>query len=443
MAGRVLRRAAKAAAAGFLHYSGARKAMAAYRRSQSGGRRILIVSYHRVVSDFTGELQRSIPGLLISQETFRRHLEQAHAAGFELASIGDAVDVMEGRRAAKKDLFVVTFDDGYRDVYRYAYPVLKQMGVPAITYLPTAFINTDKRFNHDRLFHLLRCVQERRFRPDYSTMPGPSVQLLGPILSGQKTTSAALDDFIGEHPTRVLTGIIDALEQQLGGGSDLMPEQGDVMNWDEVRQMARDGFEFGAHTLGHTVLTLEPTAVVEKEIVESKQTIEREVGVQVKDFAYCNGWYSDEMIRVLKQNGFRSGVTTEDLPNRVGGDPFALKRKVMWENFSLGMMGDYSSSLTVCQFDDCFGVLGMSHPVLGHRPHILSPAVSGAPNILVQEAAAAEIALAKATPVEVVDVTAPVIVTDPRVAAAVTGAQVVVAPNVALAPEAAQPEELQ
>ena len=70
-----------------------------------------------------------------------------------------------------KDLFVVTFDDGYRDVYRYAYPVLKQMGVPAITYLPTAFIDTDKRFNHDRLFHLLRKVQDRRFRPDFDTMP--------------------------------------------------------------------------------------------------------------------------------------------------------------------------------------------------------------------------------------------------------------------------------
>jgi peptidoglycan/xylan/chitin deacetylase (PgdA/CDA1 family) len=367
--GKVLRRAVKAAAAGVMHYSGLRKAMAAYRRAQSGGRRILIVSYHRVVSDFTGELQRSIPGLLISQETFRRHLEEAHAAGFELASIGDAVDVMAGRRIAKKDLCVVTFDDGYRDVYRYAYPVLKQMGVPAIIYLPTAFIGTDRRFNHDRLFHLLRRVQERHYRPLYDALPAPSLELLGPILSGQKTVSAALDDFIGEHPTRVLTDIIDALERQLGGGPDLVPEQGDVMNWDEVRRMARDGFEFGAHTLGHTVLTLEPTEVVEREILESKRTIEREVGITVRDFAYCNGWYSDEIIRVLSSNGFRSGVTTEDFPNRIGGDPFTLKRKVLWENFSLGLTGDYSSALTGCQLDDCFGVLGMNHPVPGKRPH--------------------------------------------------------------------------
>lgn len=372
-AGQVVRRVAKAAAAGAMHYSGARRAMAAWRRYQSGGRRILIVSYHRVVADFTGELQRSIPGLLISQETFRRHLEEAHAAGYAFASIGDAVDVMAGRRTTKQDLFVVTFDDGYRDVYRYAYPVLKQMGVPAIQYLPTAFVGTDRRFNHDRLFHLVRRAMERRFKPLYDAMPPAAPALLEPVLAGHKSLSASLDDFIGEHPTATLTALIDALEQQLGGGADLVPEQGDVMGWDEVRRMARDGFDFGAHTLGHTVLTLESPETVEREILESKRCVEREVGIEVKDFAYCNGWYSDEVIRVLARHGFRSGVTTEDFPNQIGGDPFTLKRKVLWENFSLGALGDYSSALTACQLDDCFGVLGMSHPVPGKRPQLWGP----------------------------------------------------------------------
>jgi peptidoglycan/xylan/chitin deacetylase (PgdA/CDA1 family) len=347
-----------------------RKAMAAYRRSKSGGRRILIVSYHRVVGNYMGELQRSIPGLLISQETFRRHLEEAAAAGYEFGGIGDAVDVMTGRKVAKRDLCIVTFDDGYRDVYRYAYPLLKRMGVPAIIYLPTDFIGTKRRFNHDRLFHLVMLARKRGFRPYFSALPGPALELLGPVFSGKKTLSAALDDFIGEHPAGVLLEVIEALEQELGGGPDLLPEQGDIMDWDEVRQMARDGFDFGAHTLGHTVLTLEPPEVVAHEIVASKLAIEREVKIQVKDFAYCNGWYSDEIISVLKANGFRSGVTTEDFPNRIGGDPFTLKRKVLWENFSVGMLGDYSSALTGCQLDDCFGVLGMSHPVPGRRPHL-------------------------------------------------------------------------
>jgi peptidoglycan/xylan/chitin deacetylase (PgdA/CDA1 family) len=374
----------KVATAGLLHYSGLRKAMAVYRRGQSGGRRILIVSYHRVVSDFTGELQRSIPGLLISQETFRRHLEEAAAAGYEFGTIGDAVDVMAGRKVAKKDLCIVTFDDGYRDVYRHAYPIMKQMGVPAIVYLPTAFIGTNRRFNHDRLFHLVCKARDWRFNPYFAPLPPSTVELLGPVMSGKKTPSAALDDFIGEHSSRELLEIIESLEKLLGGGPELMPEQGDLMGWDDVRTMAKDGFEFGAHTLGHTVLTLEPPEVVEREIVESKLAIEREVPIQVRDFAYCNGWYSDEIIRVLAANGFRSGVTTEDLPNRIGGDPFTLKRKVLWENFSIGMLGDYSSALTGCQFDDCFGVLGMSHPVPGRRTHLTGP-MTGANQLRVTE----------------------------------------------------------
>ena len=374
----MVRRAMKAVAAGVLHHSGLRKVMAAWQRHQAGGRRILMVSYHRVVNDFTGELQRSIPGLLISQETFRRHLEELGAAGYQFATMGEALDVMAGKRTTEKDLCVVTFDDGYRDVYRYAYPVLKELGVPAITYLPAALIGTEERFNHDRLFHLLHRAVARGYQPRFDVLPGPTAQLLDTVLSGRTRVSAALDDFIGQYPTDTLVETIRALEERLGSGPDLLPEQGDLMNWDEVRRMVRDGFDFGAHTLGHRVLTHEPLATVEREVRESKAIIERETGITVRDFAYCNGWYSDELIRVLVRNGFRSAVTTEDMPNRIGGDPFTLKRKVLWENFSLGVGGEYSPSLTACQMDDCFGMLGLRGPVPGRRPQLAETASSHA-----------------------------------------------------------------
>ncbi len=376
--GGIVRRVMKDVAAGVVHHTGIRKAMSAWRRHSSGGRRINIVSYHRVVADFTGELQRSIPGLLISQETFHRHLEEAHAAGYEFVSLGDALEVMAGRRRATKDLFVVTFDDGYRDVLRYAVPVLKQMGVPAITYLPVGLVGTSRRFDHDRLYHLVNLCRIRRFKPFYGTMLPEAAALLEPILSGRLSPSSALDDFIAVHPSAVLGRVIDALEEQLGKGSEVTPEQGDVMSWEDVRGMARDGFDFGAHTVGHSVLTLEPAEVVDLEVRTSKETIEREIGRPVRDFAYCNGWYSEEVISSLVKHGFRSAVTTEDLPNSINGDPFSLKRKVLWENFSQGIAG-YSSALTACHLDDVFGVLGMSHPVMGKRSQVqqLIPATEG------------------------------------------------------------------
>jgi peptidoglycan/xylan/chitin deacetylase (PgdA/CDA1 family) len=361
-----VRTAAKATAATAMHYTGLRRAMARVRRAQAGGRRILMVSYHRVVEDFTGEVARSIPGLLISKETFRRQLQDARAAGYELVSLSFALDVLAGRQVARRDLCVVTFDDGYADVYRNALPILKEMGVPAILYLPASMIGTDRRFNHDRLFHLVGILRARKVKPLYDSLPPTAAALLEPVLGSQRTLSSALDDFIGEHPTRSLTELIDALERQLGGGPELRPEQGDPMSWDEARSWVNQGFDVGAHTLDHTVLTLEDLTGIRRELVDSKQILEAELRRPIRDFAYCNGWYSDLIIQELVKAGYRSAVTTEDFPNILGGDPFTLKRKVLWENFSAGVVG-YSAPLTSCHLDDAFGLLGVSHPVPGRR----------------------------------------------------------------------------
>lgn len=363
-----MRRAIKSVAVSAIHHSGVRRGMVAFRRLQAGGRRILILSYHRVVEDFAGELRRSIPGLLISGETLRRHVEEAHAAGYELVPLGEALEVMAGMRFARKDLCVITFDDGYRDVYRHGFPILRRMGVPAVLYLPAALIGTPARFKHDRLFHLLQLLRARGQRPASEALPAEAAALLEPVLEGRTTVPAALDAFIGAHRTQVLDEVIEALERVLGGGAGLLPEQGDLMDWDEVRAMAKAGVEIGAHTLGHRVLTFEDEATIRHELAESKRWIEREVGRKVEHFAYCNGWYSDAIIRALVQEGYRSAVTTEDLPNRMGGDPFTLKRKVLWENFSIGMGGGYSAAMTGCSLDDVFGMLGVHRAVLGKRP---------------------------------------------------------------------------
>jgi peptidoglycan/xylan/chitin deacetylase (PgdA/CDA1 family) len=373
MQGPMGRRVAKTLAANVLHYSGLRRALAAIRRSQSGGRRILILGYHRVVADFTGELQRSIPGLLISIETFRRHLLEARAAGYAFCSLDHALEVMAGRRTSARDLCVITFDDGYRDVYRYAFPVLREMGAPATIYLPAGYVGTERRFDHDRLFHMAQVLTAKKQRPLYEGLPAFAPELLEPILTAALSPSAALDAFIAEHSSSDLQDLIGALERQLGGGPELVPEQGDVMSWDEAREMAAAGVDFGAHTVNHAVLTLVDPAVAVREIIESKQIIERELGRPVTSFSYPNGWYSDGIVAALVRAGFRAAVTTEDLVNRIGGDPFALKRKVLWENFSIGMTGEYSAYLTGCHFDDVFGVLGVTRPVLGK--HVLAEAI--------------------------------------------------------------------
>src|SRR5439155_9981191 len=148
------RRAVKGAAALALHWSGARELLSTVQRRAVGGRRVLILSYHRVVKDFALEEKRSLASLNIAQDTFRRHLEVLQET-HDIVPLDDALSVLDGSRAAARDVAVITFDDGYRDVYTHAFPVMCDMRVPAVVYVPSALIGTERRLGHDRLYAAL------------------------------------------------------------------------------------------------------------------------------------------------------------------------------------------------------------------------------------------------------------------------------------------------
>lgn len=348
--GLAARRFLKGVMAQLLHHLGGRDAVSAIRRVRSGGRRVAIVSYHRVVEDFSEEVKEAIPGLLIAKETFRRQLEAAWRAGYQFASLAEGLEVLSGKRQAAKDLLVVTFDDGYRDVVQNAVPLLERMGVPATIYLPSGLIGTGRRLLHDQLYLLLRAQFSR---------------VGGNLAEARQGLCAALDALIADRPAGTLAELAQTLSTKLG----VSPEaaRGELLDWDEARWLSRRGFSLGAHTVEHVVLTHEQPARIDQELAESKAQIERETGSPVLDFAYCNGWYSNEVISSLVRNGYRSAVTTEDLPNVLGADPYTIKRKVLWEGASLGALGRFSDALAACQFDDVFGFLGLRRPVLGRR----------------------------------------------------------------------------
>src|SRR5438309_1764911 len=123
--------AAKAACASALHFSGARWALSHLARRAAGGRRTLILAYHRVVEDFDAEATRAIPGLLVGAKTFERHLAEVRRAGYELGTLADALELNAGIRRSPRDVAVLTFDDGYRDNHDIAFPLLQKHGAPA------------------------------------------------------------------------------------------------------------------------------------------------------------------------------------------------------------------------------------------------------------------------------------------------------------------------
>jgi len=356
------KQAAKSFCAAAIHYTGLRSAMASATRAASGGRRTLILAYHRVVEDFEAESQQVIPGLLVSAKTFERHITEVRRAGYELVSLAEALEVNAGLKRAKRDVAVLTFDDGYRDNYEVAFPLLQKHGVPATIFLPTAFIGSDQRLPHDRLFHLLKLAHLRAARS------GGINKLVGAdpwSLALTRPPIEAIDQVIGQWPHHDVLRMIDALAKRLD--EPAQPERGALLDWDACRTMSKAGITFGAHTVNHVPLHHEDPVSLERELRESRLAVERELGVPCRDFAYPNGYYSKGIIRALVRSGYRSAVTTEDAANRIGGDPFRLCRKTLWENHSRGLNGAYAPALLACQLDGVFRLLGMQRPVVGDR----------------------------------------------------------------------------
>ncbi len=86
------------------------------------------------------------------------------------------------------------------------------------------------------------------------------------------------------------------------------------MTWDEIRAAIADPLcTIGAHTLTHARLTLHDEATVRRELLQSKQAIEREIGRPVVHLAYPfgdSGSARQREFNIARECGYETAVTT-------------------------------------------------------------------------------------------------------------------------------------
>jgi peptidoglycan/xylan/chitin deacetylase (PgdA/CDA1 family) len=115
-------------------------------RRRISGRKpaIPILMYHSIADeDETGV--RPYYRTATSPAVFAMHMQYLHNHGYRTLNLSEAVSVLQGEAARK--CAVITFDDGYGDFYRHAFPVLDRYGFTATVFLPTAYIGaTPKQF---------------------------------------------------------------------------------------------------------------------------------------------------------------------------------------------------------------------------------------------------------------------------------------------------------
>jgi peptidoglycan/xylan/chitin deacetylase (PgdA/CDA1 family) len=205
-----------------------------------------ILMYHRVAAQTAGVAE---PTWNVPPDRFRRQLEGLISRGYRPWSLRQALAHRRTGEPIPARTFVVTFDDGYESVYQNAWPILKELSVPATMFLVTAYLDTDRPFSFD----------------DW-TMAGSACV---PAAAWKPLTTA------------------------------------------QCVEMARQGLvELGSHTHTHADFRGRPEEF-RRDLARSLEVLRNSFGVERPTFAFPFGQFDNDLIAVSRASGVLCALTAE------------------------------------------------------------------------------------------------------------------------------------
>lgn len=185
----------------------------------------------------------------------------------EFVSLDQAVEFLSSDRPVRGKYFCLSFDDGFKNCLTNAVPILVDKGAPAAFFLPTGFVG------------------------------------VSPL----------------EDPEII---------RRVSNGGSRVPE---FLSWEDCGVLADAGMTIGSHTVNHLLLSALSDAEVEREMRDSKSTIERKLGIACNHFSCPKGrpgidFRRDRDPQIARRVGYASFLTTQRGSSHRVPNPFLVER---------------------------------------------------------------------------------------------------------------------
>jgi peptidoglycan/xylan/chitin deacetylase (PgdA/CDA1 family) len=263
-----------------------------------------ILAYHRVLesADPPG-FAFDVDLISASADAFRTQM-QLLKARFNPMRFDELCDRLEHGRSLPPRTVLVTFDDGYEDNHRIAFPILRDLDLSAMFFVSTGHIESGAPYAYDWLVHMLCTTQATQV-----DLPELGMSLaLPPSVEARRGMARQLLDRIKVLDATGQERLVERLERAWGmpraaGHAACAP-----MRWDGLRQMQAAGMEVGSHGVHHRMLAKLPVEDMRQEVFESKAAIEREIAARVDVLSYPVGGpdaYDAEVIQAVRDAGYR------------------------------------------------------------------------------------------------------------------------------------------
>jgi len=280
---------------------------------------LLILTYHRILPQ--AEIGTSLvqPGMYVENNTFKKHIKFLKK-NYDIISFHEYFNRnTKNDWDIEKQYCIISFDDGWRDNYTYAFPILKRHSIPATVFPAADFVGTTDMFWPERFATIFEQSEKMQFDDYYQLLIQAAnyAQLKSVIplkyLKNKSGCSKQLNfNFLVEiiktnHPDLIFKFLekADALFKIRPSTQRL------ILNWEEIKEMSDNGISFGSHGCTHRILTYLSPKEIRQELVKSKMILSEKKIDYVPVFSYPNGSYNRNILEAVLKCGYKAAVTTK------------------------------------------------------------------------------------------------------------------------------------
>ena len=287
--------------------------------------RAVILGYHSILEkpeEFTNVIGL---GIIHSAAAFKRQMELI-AHKFNPISLSDISMFLRGEKLLPPRAVAVTFDDGYVDNFQVAEPILRHYGVPASFYLTVNLIGTGGAPWFNKLRHAFYATHMAQW------WDGSQFWNLSTPQHRERALQVGFA-MCSSMPENNREETIKSIENCLAVET-FIPKSPLMMDWEQARKLQAAGHIVGSHTLSHPNLAhVEDSDMLHRELVESKRTIEDELGIRVDHFSYphpaLHPQWTGTTRAATRNAGYKTAVTTDPGPVISGSNALSLRRMIV------------------------------------------------------------------------------------------------------------------
>lgn len=289
-----------------------------------------VLAYHRI--DETVANDAYYPGLISATPSQFAAQVQCIAERYHVCSMPDVVAAAQKKSKLPPESVLLTFDDATRDFAIHAWPVLKSVGLPATVFVPTAYPdNHNLHFWWDRLYRAVICS------PQNTQLAPPGC---GPIALASPTQRRQVFRQLKEYLKTIPHSEFQQVMADITEAANVAdPEHNNVLSWNALRALQKEGVTLAPHTHSHPMLNRLPLEEIQQEVQTSCSVLTQEVGEISHTLAYPAGGVSDDAVRAMATEGIDLAFGTQrGLNDQRFFQPFRLQRINVGARTSLGLL---------------------------------------------------------------------------------------------------------